>query len=198
MSNESHFSGIKIVEVRVRNFRCLQEVNITLDWITVLVGENNSGKTSFLEAIFTAIGSGRHTISVEDIYIGPFEKKVPRDRFVTIDLLMRPTDNYGNFVDAFPQGSYWVELFGEGISQDDDEREFAAIRTQIKWNGVKGEYEKDRKFLIDWSDDPKDWDKLKTKSQISSSQIEPLALHLLDAKRDIKESYKIEAPFGAN
>jgi putative ATP-dependent endonuclease of OLD family len=186
MSDESQFSGIKIIEVRVRNFRCLQEVDINLDWITVLLGENDSGKTSFLEGLFAAIGSGRQVISAMDIFIGPSEKKVPKDRVITIDLLMRPTNDEGKIVDIFPLGSYWVELFGEGISQDDDEREFVAIRTQIKWNETKSEYEKERRFLADWRDS-KDWDQSKTKAPISTGQIEPLALYLLDAKRDMKD-----------
>jgi putative ATP-dependent endonuclease of OLD family len=37
--------------VRVQNFRGLEDVSIELDKSTVLIGENNSGKTSFLEAI---------------------------------------------------------------------------------------------------------------------------------------------------
>ena len=99
---------------------------------------------------------------------------------------MRPTNDEGKIVDIFPLGSYWVELFGEGVSQDDDEREFVAIRTQIKWNETKSEYEKERRFLVDWRGS-KDWDESKTKGAISTAQIEPLALYLLDAKRDIKD-----------
>lgn len=194
MVEEPRFSGIKIVEVRIRNFRCLQEVDIKLDWITVLLGENNSGKTSFLEALSAAIGSARQAISAEDVFLGPFEKKVPKDRAITIDLLMRPTSDEGNIVDAFPLGSYWVELFGEGISQDDDEKEFVAIRTQVKWNETKSEYEKDRRFLVDWRD-ANEWDISKTKELISIGQIEPFALHLLDAKRDIKEELQNRSSF---
>nr|MBC8274217.1 AAA family ATPase [Chloroflexota bacterium] len=56
-------SGIKIVQVRVRNFRSLKQVDVSLDDITVLIGENDSGKTSFLEALYAAIGSDRRFIS---------------------------------------------------------------------------------------------------------------------------------------
>lgn len=37
--------------VSIKNFRCFQDVDIRLDKTTVLIGENNSGKTSFLDAI---------------------------------------------------------------------------------------------------------------------------------------------------
>ena len=92
MSDASDFSGIKIIEVRIQNFRCLQKVDVNLDWITVLLGENDSGKTSFLEALFAAVGGGRQVISSMDVFIAPDEKKVPRDRVITIDVLMRPTN----------------------------------------------------------------------------------------------------------
>ena len=37
--------------VNIKNFRCFKDVTVPLDKMTVLIGENNSGKTSFLEAI---------------------------------------------------------------------------------------------------------------------------------------------------
>ncbi len=37
MSMEPQASGIKIEEVRIRNFRSLQEVNVSSDWLTILI-----------------------------------------------------------------------------------------------------------------------------------------------------------------
>jgi putative ATP-dependent endonuclease of OLD family len=42
---------MRLSRVTVRNFRCIKELTVELDQLTVLVGENNSGKTAFLEAI---------------------------------------------------------------------------------------------------------------------------------------------------
>ncbi len=42
---------MRLTSVTVRNFRCIKELTVELDQLTVLVGENNSGKTAFLEAI---------------------------------------------------------------------------------------------------------------------------------------------------
>jgi putative ATP-dependent endonuclease of OLD family len=42
---------MRLTSVTVRNFRCIEELTVELDQFTVLVGENNSGKTAFLEAI---------------------------------------------------------------------------------------------------------------------------------------------------
>lgn len=37
--------------VRIENFRCFKKIDVGLDKTTVLIGENNSGKTSFLDAV---------------------------------------------------------------------------------------------------------------------------------------------------
>src|SRR5262245_4499066 len=37
--------------VHIQNYRCLREVEVTLEPLTVLVGANASGKSSFLEAL---------------------------------------------------------------------------------------------------------------------------------------------------
>jgi putative ATP-dependent endonuclease of OLD family len=192
MSAEFQDSGIKITEVRIRNFRSLKEVNVSLDWLTVLIGANNSGKTSFLDALFAAIGAGKREISKEDIFLAPSENTVSRDRKVTIDLLIRPSDDNGSIIDSFPKGSYWVELWGEGVSQDDRDNEYVGIRTQMKWDSTQGEYKTERKFLKDWQNDPND---AETKGSISTSQIEPLALYLLDAKRDISDELRSRSSF---
>ena len=46
---------MKLREVTIRNFRCLVDVTIPVDDTTVLIGENNSGKTAFLDAIRIAL-----------------------------------------------------------------------------------------------------------------------------------------------
>ncbi len=42
---------MKITKVRIENFRGLKEIEFDLDETTVLIGENNSGKTSVLDAL---------------------------------------------------------------------------------------------------------------------------------------------------
>lgn len=56
MNTQLKDSGIRIIEVRVRNFRSLRSVDVELDRVTVLVGQNNSGKTSLLDAMYAAMG----------------------------------------------------------------------------------------------------------------------------------------------
>jgi len=49
---------MKLRHVKIRNFRCLIDVDIPIDDLTILIGENNSGKTSFLEALRIALSRG--------------------------------------------------------------------------------------------------------------------------------------------
>ncbi|MBN1843818.1 MAG: AAA family ATPase [Deltaproteobacteria bacterium] len=55
---------MKLREIKIRNFRCLVDVTIPISDTTVLVGENNSGKTALLEALRIALArrtAGRGT-----------------------------------------------------------------------------------------------------------------------------------------
>jgi putative ATP-dependent endonuclease of OLD family len=49
---------MKLLSVTVKNFRALKDVTVELDDTTVLIGENNSGKTSFLEALKLCLAQG--------------------------------------------------------------------------------------------------------------------------------------------
>ena len=112
-------SGIKITEVRIRNFRSLKSVDVGIDTLSIFVGANNSGKTSCLEALMFAMGYGAKPITDDDIYIGPGETSPPTSRSIVIDILIKPVDDLGKVVIAFPGGSYWLTLWENGTSQDD-------------------------------------------------------------------------------
>ena len=53
-----------ITNFAVRHYRCLEEVNVPLKPLTVLVGQNDSGKSAFVDALLTAL-SGL-SVSKED------------------------------------------------------------------------------------------------------------------------------------
>ena len=89
-------SGVFIKEVRIRNFRCLRSVDVELDPLTVCIGQNNSGKTSFLSALFAAIGAGQRIISNDDIFLHKGEASAPKGRVIAIDILIRAHRRYWN------------------------------------------------------------------------------------------------------
>lgn len=201
MTNTTHQqteSGIRIVEVRVRNFRSLRSIDLPLSRLTLLIGANNSGKTSFLEALFSAMGAGRRDLGRDDIFISPDETNLPQDRSIVIDVLIKPTDNQGKFCNNFPEGSYWLNLWRNGIAQDDDDNDFMAFRTRLKWRYDRGEYNVERQFLKEWVYDSskiEDVDVISEAGGVTTKQLEPLALHFMDAKRDIDDDMKRQGSF---
>ena len=95
-------SGIKITDVRISNFRALKNVEVALDELTVLIGANNAGKTSFLDGLYAAIGAGRKPLGQDDVRLETGEALPPKERVVTMDIKIRPTYEDGSLVDAFP------------------------------------------------------------------------------------------------
>ena len=82
-------SGVAITMARVQNFRSLLNIEVDLNDLTVLIGANNAGKTSFLDAMFAAVGSGRKTLGLDDVRLAPGEATAPKTREVLIDQIGR-------------------------------------------------------------------------------------------------------------
>lgn len=188
-------SGVRVTEVRVSNFRSLNNIALELDDLTVLVGANNAGKTSFLDAMYTAIGAGRKALGPEDVHVGAGEAVAPQDREITIDVRVRPFDVNGKLLDKFPLGAYWISLWGTGVAQDLDFNDYMAFRTRFFWDDTKGDYTLERKFLKDWKDD-KDWlSAAPSPEGVSAEQLEHVALHYIDAKRDLDDDLRRQGSF---
>lgn len=188
-------SGVVVVALRVSNFRSLKNIEIALNELTVLVGANNAGKTTVLDSIQAAIGASRRTLGKEDIYLAEAEVDVPKDRKAIIDLLVHPTNETGAIAESFPAGGFWTNLWGEGISQTEpDFNDFVAIRTTVEWSNAHGDYRTTRKFLKEWKTFP-EWLNAEEKHAVTTSQIEPIALHYIDAKRDLEEDLRSRGSF---
>lgn len=190
---------IKIIEIRIRNFRCLKSVNVKLDDLTVLTGQNNSGKTSFIDALNAGIGAGRQKFTEDDIYLAEGEKRLPKDRAIIVDLLIHPWNRAENKIaENFIQGSYWLQLWANGIQQDKNDNDFVGIGIEFKWDSMMGEYRTIRKFLKEWKEVKEELDQSRIKeiaASISPYMIEPLALYLLDEKRDIIDEFRKTGSF---
>lgn len=184
------FSGIKITEVRIRNFRSLENVNVKLDDFTVIVGENNSGKSNFIDALSFAMGFNRPRFGENDIYITKDENKIDKKIEVLIDLLIRPSDTDGNNVSEFHKESFWIGLWGSGINIDLNNCEFVGIRTKIAWDSGEGDYKVQRKFLKEWVDNPAKILEARTGSNLNWEMIEPISFYAMDANRDISNDFK--------
>ena len=185
--------GILIKEVRVSNFRSLHNISVTLEPVTLLVGANNSGKTSFLRALHLALGIGRRAVSKEDIYIAPGEI-LPPDRKAIIDILIIPTDGtkrVNNFT------SEWEEHFGSLIQPNELEMDFLGIRTIIRYDVLKNDYIIEQHALNNWQVDSTNWENtsLLRNGKISRNTLENIPLFFIDAQRDICEDLRDRASY---
>jgi putative ATP-dependent endonuclease of OLD family len=189
-------SGVAITNVRVSNFRSLANIEVELNDLTVLIGANNAGKTSFLDAMFAAIGSGRKLLGQDDIRLTPGEAMPPKDRRVVVDIRIRPVDESGAVVDKFPEGSFWTALWGPGIVLDDQTfDEFMAFRTTLVWRVEKADYVVERLFLKEWKPFGEWIDTPTQDKPITAAQVEPVALHYIDAKRDLEDDLRRQGSF---
>ena len=195
VSTKAKSSGVRIVSVRISNFRSLQNIEIDIEELTVLVGANNSGKTSILDAIQAAIGATRKFLTKDDIFLDDEEVDVPKDRSAVIDILLKPTDDDGEFIENFPVGSYWTALWGNGVSQSSpDFTDQVAIRTKLTWSEAHGDYRTTRNFLQEWKSF-QDWLTATELGSVSASDIEPIAMYYIDAKRDLEEDLRSKGSF---
>jgi putative ATP-dependent endonuclease of OLD family len=191
-------SGIKITDVRVSNFRALKNVEVPLGDLTILLGANNAGKTSFLDALYAAIGAGRKILGQDEVRLEGGEALPPKDRVVTVDVRIKPLKEDGNIAGNFPAGSYWTNLWGTGIKQEMNGEfdEFVGIRTTLAWSHSKGDYIIERRFLKEWRAFD-DWlaTPVDETSRVNAAQIEPVALHYIDAKRDLEDDIRRQGSF---
>jgi ABC-type uncharacterized transport system ATPase subunit len=80
-------SGVRLIAIRVADFRSLTNIEVALGDLTVLVGANNAGKTSLLDAMQFAIGANRRLLSKEDIRLAKDEAEVPKERRAVVGIL---------------------------------------------------------------------------------------------------------------
>lgn len=160
---------------------------------SILIGENNSGKSSFIDALNAAIGQGTRKFSTEDIFLAHGEVAPPKDRHIIVDICLRPYDPEGRIIiSKFSQD--WVFHWGKDIQLDKNDDEFVGIRVDYHWDAPESEYQYERSSLKEWRDYT-DFREIDTLNSLSSSQIEPISLYLLDAKRDIQEEFKQRSSF---
>lgn len=81
---------MKVTSARFRNYRCLVDVSLDLDDITVLIGENNTGKTAVLDAfkLVTSRVLQRRLLSVDayDFHMANSEAEPTTASPIIIDL----------------------------------------------------------------------------------------------------------------
>lgn len=173
-------SGIRVDAVRIRHFRSLRNVEVALGDTCLLVGMNNSGKTSFLRALHLALGADRRLVSPEDFFVDQQGQQADE---IVIDVHIIPVGENGNRINQF--STQWIETdFGGAglVSTDDNDREFIAVRTRISYDTVKSDFNLDRRRLQDWSDFAA-WTEAQTGAKVP--RFAQLVSFFIDAQRDV-------------
>jgi putative ATP-dependent endonuclease of OLD family len=135
-------SAMLLKSVTIKNFRCFKDVTVPLDKMTVLIGENNSGKTSFLEAIRLCLtrSSFRRSDWLDQYdYHLPSEKSQPdqaEDLSIALDFV----------VDAQPPAEL-VQALGDVLVFDDKNVRHVILRTTSSYDKTLKSFTSDWDFL---------------------------------------------------
>jgi putative ATP-dependent endonuclease of the OLD family len=173
--------NVLIDSVRVANFRSLRNIEVDLGSITMLVGMNNAGKTSFLRAVQLALGADRRQVVQEDFFATGDGHQEP-DR-ILIDVRIVPVDGAGQRVGEFAAAWSTTELGGDIIRVDSDNREYVAMRTDIRFYPLRNGFPIDRFVLKEWRAFT-DWQETPA-TRRASPRFERIVAFLIDAQRDV-------------
>ena len=84
---------MKLREISIKNFRGLVDVTIPIDDFTVIVGENNAGKTSLLDALRICLNAKNNRKSPHfdeyDYYLSTHDATPETAPCICIELLFR-------------------------------------------------------------------------------------------------------------
>ncbi len=181
--------SIQVDVVRISGFRGLADIEVVLSRVTLLLGQNNSGKTSVIKALQLALGDYSRYLSDEDFYIGGDEK---RQDTITVDLRFIAAEKSVR-VNEF--SDVWQQEFKDSIQQEPDGKQYVAIRTIAKPDKIKGGYVIERYFLDEWPAQ-QNWQKFRILSKNRlPKRFESIPFISIDAQRDIHTELKDRSSF---
>ncbi len=181
--------NILIDTIRIAGFRGIKNLEMSLPRVTVLIGTNNSGKTSLLKALQLALGDYSRYLSEEDFHIGADDKRVLD---ILVDVRIVPVDDDGIRTQIF--NNEWATEFGDKIKAETNNKQFVAIRTRATLNTIKGGFDSKRSTLERWPD-LKTWQTEKIKETNMLNYFESIPFISIEAQRDIHQELKERSSF---
>jgi putative ATP-dependent endonuclease of the OLD family len=168
--SETPSAKVWVSRIIVRGFRCLEEVEVDLEPnTTFLVGENNTGKSSLLLAISSALGKTRPT--VDDLarsQDGTLSEKAE------VDLFVRSSE--GDTFGEYERGAFAGNVRRLGA----DSFESAAIRTTFTPSREGGQLLVNRCYL-----QPGRHELEPSPTELHSRALATFECEMLDASRDL-------------
>ncbi|MGI9275104.1 MAG: ATP-dependent nuclease [Endozoicomonas sp.] len=182
--------SVQVDRLRVSGFRGIQNLEMTLSRVAVLIGTNNSGKTSVIKALQLALGDYSRSLSDEDFHIDENEQVASK---ILVDIRIIAVYDNGNRLQKFSEE--WLQEFGDKIQQEADGKQFFALRTESKSDPIKGGYNTKRFALSRWPA-LAEWQQEKTsKSNQILGRLDALPFIGIEAQRDIHQELKEKTSF---
>lgn len=179
--------SIQIDIVRICGFRGISNIEIALPRVTVLLGQNNAGKTSVIKALQLAIGDYSRYLSDEDFHISEDGK---RQEAITVDIRLIPVADKAR---ASEFSEEWQQELGAKIQAEADGKQYVAIRTTAKPDRVKGGYIIERYEMESWPVYT-GWEKVNFRKKLGK-RLEAVPFIPIDAQRDIHTELKEKSSF---
>lgn len=177
--------SIQIKTVRVSGFRGIENIEVSLEQVTVLTGMNNSGKTSFLKAIQLALGN-RQFVTQDDFFI----KGVKTADKIIIDILIVPINSDG-IQNDFEED--WEILLTTDRVRTDGTRSFVPLRTVLTFDSVNNIFKTQQYILKTWGnylEGTTNWFDVDNGNK-TNFYFDELPFFYMDAQRDILEDIKL-------
>lgn len=165
---------IALDKIRLRGFRSIHQVEMSLGRTTVLIGSNNCGKSTLLKALRLAL-TDEQPVTRHDFHQSD-DGTVANE--IVIDVRFIPVDDHNGRMPSFD--SLWRERLADGIASEDGRQEYFALRTTVTTDSRTGKPVTVRHFL-------KDWDKETTGSPLARP-LSAVRMVLLDSEDNLQRS----------
>jgi len=178
--------GILLKQVRVHGFRGLENIEIDLSPLTILVGSNNSGKTTLLRAIQFALGNS-FAVTIDDFFYS--EARVC-DKII-IDTLFIPVNNDGEQLDEF-EDEWAIVLTADRISVLDDGKQVMSFRTIVEEEATRKTLRKKQYYIDQWPpylDEEQNWHEVSFEREFNFN-LDEIPFYYIDANRDILDDMR--------
>lgn len=181
--------NILVDALRIAGFRGIQNLEITFAPMTVLIGVNNSGKTTVLKALGLAFGDYGRYITDEDFFIDNNEKKATE---IVVDARIVPATLDGTRANVFDTD--WTTEFGDKIKAEANGDQYLAVRTRVLPNEIKGGFQIEKATIEKWPDNAA-WLTEKIKLTKLTSKFEGMPFFSIEAQRDIHQELRDKSSF---
>lgn len=178
--------GIILTNIRVKNFRSIENIDLNLGKTNILIGQNNSGKSNLLKAVDLALG-GYREISESDVFISA-DERLAHDKIAIIDILLKPLNSEGIIQKTF--SDFWTSVFTDAwITTDETNGDFVGIRTTIQFDLRKNDYTILKKPVLEWNDCI-DKAVVGNKKNFGNDMVDSITSFYMDAHRDAVEDIR--------